>query len=167
MTKRALHFLVLAVLAALTLPGSALAHGDESAPGMDSMEARVEQLAVQPTRVLAQQAHALIHLRDDRDEAAIRLDAALESKDKSDVDMPALRRATETLDDGGDSERVLALIDEALSKPFGAERGKIFHGGGREFRPVAGAQETVAVIVGALLVAFAAAGLWRARRRPA
>lgn len=166
MSTRALNFAPLAVLAVLVLPTYAFAHGGAPAGGM-SGEAEIKQLAMQPTRVLAQQAHALIHIRGDRHAAAIRLDAALESKDRSDVDMPTLRRATETLDGGGDSKRVLALIDEALSKPFGANSGKLFHGAGREFRPVAGTQETVAVIVGALLLALAATGLWRARRRPA
>lgn len=166
MSTRALSLVLLTLLVALWAPAAAFAHGEESDPGTSSMEAEVELLAKQPTRVLAQQAHALIHISGDRDQAAIRLDAALESKDRSDVDMPTLRRATETLDGGGPSPRVIALIDEALSKPFGAESGKLFHGGGREFRPVAATAETVAVIVGALLLALAAAGLWRTRRRP-
>lgn len=150
---------------ALAIPAPAFAHGDES--GAMGGEEAMAQLAKQPARALAQQAHALIHIRDDREEAAVRLDAALESKDRSDVDMPTLRRATETLDGGGASPRVLALIDEALSKPFGAKSGKIFHGAGREFRPAADTAELVAVIAGGLLIALSAAGLWRTRRRPA
>lgn len=170
MSGRSLRSLLVAALCALpgalALPALALAHGEEPAPGMGGGEAEIRQLAMQPARVLAQQANALLHIRHDRHEAGLRLDAALESRDKRDVDVPTLRGAAETLDGGGDEQRVLDLIDEALSKPLGARSGKLFHGGGREFRPAAGAQETVGVIAGAALLALAAAGLWRTRRRP-
>ena len=166
MRLRTVNLALFAMLATLALPANAFAHGGATTGGM-SDAAQIKQLALQPTRVLAQQAHALIHINGDRSGAAVRLDAALESKDQRDVDMPALRRATETLDGGGSSKRVLAQIDEALSKPFGANSGKLFHGAGREFRPVAGTQETVAVIAGALMLLLAAVGLRRARRHPA
>lgn len=155
MRRLAAAFALAAVLGA---PSSAPAHSESAA---------TEQLSMQPARALAQQAHALLHIRHDRREAAVRLDAALESKDRTDVDMPTLRRATELLDGGGAEQPVMDLIDRALSEPLGAASGKLLHGGGREFRPARDSQQVVAVAVGAALLALAAAGLWRVRRRPA
>ncbi len=74
--------------------------------------------------------------------------------------MRVLRRAAETLD-GGDPHRAQTLIDEALSRPFGATSGKLFHGAGREFRPARGAQEIVGIVAGALLLLLGAALLLR------
>ena len=54
-------------------------------------EAEARMLARWPARVLAQQAHALLHIRHDRHEAGVRLHAALESRDQREVDLPTLR----------------------------------------------------------------------------
>jgi hypothetical protein len=154
----------LVVIAALLLPNAAappaLAHPEKPEAGE---EAEIQALAEQPARVLAQQAHALLHIRDDTHEAGVRLDAALESRDQRQVDVPILRRAAETLD-GGDAARAQTLIDEALSRPLGATSGKLFHGAGREFRPATGPQEIVAIGAGSVALLLGLLGLRRARR---
>ncbi len=159
------------ILAALlAFPAGALAHGGEAdeasepSAGVEqrSPEAQVEELSIQPARVLAQQALSTLRVLDDVEDAAIRLDAALLSKDDSDVDSALLRRATETLD-GGSPQAAIALLDEALSRPLGSDSGKALHAAGREFRPATGTEELVAISLGALLVAIGAAALWRTR----
>ena len=127
-------------------------------------EEEVKALAEQPARVLAQQAIAELKVRGDRREAAVRLDAALESKDKSDIDAKLLRAGTEKLD-GGDSQGAVPLLDQALSRPLGAESGKALHETGREFEPATGAQEIVGIAAGVVLLAFGLAGLAAGRRR--
>lgn len=141
----------------LVLLGSpaALAHGGE--------EEEVEQLAIQPARILAQQALAEMLIRDGAGEAAMRLDAALESEDKSDVDVSKLRQATETLD-GGDPQAAILLLDQALSRPLGAGTGKALHEAGREFQPGTGSQEVVGILVGATLLLLGGLLLWRGGR---
>jgi hypothetical protein len=104
----------LALTAAIAAPQPASGHGKKPEAGE---EAEIAELARQPARVLAQQAHALLHIRGDAHEAGVRLDAALESQDQREVDTPTLRRAAETLD-GGDAVRAQRLIDEALSRPL-------------------------------------------------
>jgi hypothetical protein len=144
------------VLALLLFGAShAFAHGDE-----DSME--VEDLAMQPARILAQQALAELRVRAHTEEAAVQLDAALESEDTSDVDMTVLGEATETLD-AGDPDAAVPLIDEALSRPLGSESGKALHEAGREFDPGTDTQEVVAIIAGVLLLLVGAAILLRPR----
>lgn len=81
----------------------------------------------------------------------MRLDAALESSDQSDIDQALLMKATETLD-GGDPQTAATLLDQALSRPLGAEQGKALHESGREFQPGTGAEEVVAIVVGAVLL---------------
>lgn len=147
---------VLVVCAILAAPALAAAHGGGT---------ETNQLSMQPARALAQQAHALLHIRHDAHEAGVRLDAALESGDTRDVDMPTLRRAADVLDRGGADKRVMDLIDEALSKPYGAKSGRLFHGGGREFRPARDAQQVVGIIVGGVLLVLGGSLLWRTRRR--
>ncbi len=153
------RILIVAVCAAfgLALLGSpaALAHGGE--------EEEVEQLAIQPARVLAQQALAEMLIRDEVGEAAVRLDAALESEDKGDIDASELRQATETLD-GGDPQAAISLLDQALSRPLGADTGKALHESGREFQPGTGAQELVGISVGAALLLLGGLLLWRGGR---
>lgn len=149
---------MLVILAGLAVPAGAFAHGDE-----ESDEAAA--LAMQPARALAQQAIALVRVRGDTEEAAMRLDAAVESEDKSDVDPALLERAMETLDDG-DPDRAVTMLDEALSRPLGSDSGKVLHEAGREFRPAVGAQEIVAVIVGAAALVLGLLVL-RPRRRTA
>ena len=138
MSRRTGLVFVAALIAALIAPGPAFAHGEED---------EVAELAQQPARVLAQQAIALVRVRGDTEEAAMRLDAAVESKDKSDVDPALLKRAMETLD-GGDSDRAVTQLDQALSRPLGSGSGKALHEAGREFRPATGAQEIVAIALG-------------------
>lgn len=150
--------LVAAVIGAIgALSSTALAHGG------DEME--VADLSIQPARILAQQALAELRVRNDTEEAAVRLDAALESKDTGEVDMALLRRATEILD-GGDPQGSIPLLDEALSRPLGAASGKALHESGREFQPGTGAQEIVAIVAGALLLVLGAVLLGGARLRP-
>lgn len=161
------HPLLLAAMVAVglaALPAGALAHGDEGAA--ESEEAEIAALSEQPARVLAQQALAELQVRGDSDEAAVRLDAALESEDQSDIDVRSLREATETLD-GGDAEGAVPLLDEALSRPLGAESGKALHEAGREFRPANGTQEIVGIVLGGLLLLLGAIALLSDRPRRA
>ena len=156
--------LALAVLVAA--PVGALGHGGEEEtqapqeprPGqtaaeaeMAAEEAEVAELSRQPARVLAQQALALLEVRQDEHEAGVRLDAALESKDKDEIDAALLRRATETLD-GGDPDGAVPLLDQALSRPLGSDRGKALHEAERSFSPAQTTQETVGIVAGAVLL---------------
>ena len=156
--------LVLAAVAALALggvlPAAVLAHGEEELPAGE--EAEVELLAEQPARILAQQALALLEVGSDTHEAEVRLDAALESSDQSDIDGELLAEATETLD-GGDPEGAIILLDQALSRPLGAEQGKALHEAGREFSPGRDTEEVVAIVLGGLLLIL---GLVALRPRP-
>ena len=118
-----------------------------------------EELANQPARILAEQALAELEIRDGVGEAAERLDAALESEDQSDVRVGKLRQASETLD-GDDSQAAILLLEQALSRPEGADTGeapKADTGEApnevvREFQPGTGAQEIVGISVGAALL---------------
>jgi hypothetical protein len=159
-TTAALVALLALLLAGV--PARTLAHGDkeETAGG----EAEVKALSMQPARILAQQAIAELEVRGDKREAAMRLDAALESKDKSDIDVKLLRAGTEMLD-GGDPDGAVPLLDEALSRPLGAKSGKALHEAGREFEPATGAQEIVGIVAGALLLALGLVGIATGRRR--
>ncbi len=157
--SRARNPAALVALVALLLaatPARVLAHGGE--------EGEVKELSAQPARILAQQAIAELKVRGDEEEAAMRLDAALESKDKSDIDVRLLRAGTETLD-GGDATGAVPLLDEALSRPLGARSGKALHEAGREFEPATGAQEIVGIAAGSLLLALGLVGLAAGRRR--
>jgi hypothetical protein len=49
------------------------------------------------------------------------------------------------------------MLDDALSRPLGANSGKALHESGREFQPATGGQEVVAIVAGALLVLFGGA----------
>ncbi len=166
MKGRAARFPLLAAILSVALaawPTGAHAHGAEG-PAMQSEEEEVATLAEQPARTLAQQALAELLVRGDSHEAGVRLDAALESEDQSDIDVKLLRRATETLD-GGDPEGAVPLLDEALSRPLGAASGKALHESGREFRPATGTQEVVAIIAGAVLLLLGGALLLRPHPR--
>jgi LPXTG-motif cell wall-anchored protein len=147
----------LSSVALLVTPSVAGAHGGGSAES--------EAMAMQPARTLAQQALAELRVRNDVKEAAERLDAALESKDKSRIDVAVLRDAMETVDKG-DPKGAIPLFDRALSLPLGASSGKALHEAGREFQPATGAQEIVAIAAGAGLLILGALLLWRSRRRP-
>jgi hypothetical protein len=104
-----------------------------------------------------------IRVRGDTEEAAMRLDAAVESNDKRDIDAALLERAMETLDDG-DAGRAVTVLDQALSRPLGSDKGKALHEAGREFRPATGAQELVAIAAGAAALLLGLLAL-RPRRR--
>jgi hypothetical protein len=147
---------------AISAAAPALGHGGEAAPA--SEEAEVHELAMQPARVLAQQALAELRVRADRHEAGVRLDAALESRDHRGIDTEKLRQATETLD-MGNTTAAIPLLDEALSRPLGSDRGKALHEAGREFKPATGPQEIVAIVLGAFLLVLGTAGLWRTRHQ--
>lgn len=158
LTCRAAGTAIAAVALLAVLPATGLANGEEA-----GMEAEVEELARQPARILAQQALALLEVLDDTEEADVRLEAAIESDDQADVDSATLEQADAALE-GGDAEEAIALIDQALSRPLGAEQGKALHEAGRDYRPAAGAQEIVAIIAGAALLLLGAIGLrfgWR------
>jgi hypothetical protein len=158
MSPRGTSAALLALLALpfVGVPAQALAHGGD--------EMAVKAMAAQPARMLAQQAMAELKVRGDKPEAAVRLDAALESKDKSDIDVKLLGQAMETLD-GGDPQGAIPLLDEALSRPLGSDKGKALHEAGREFRPATGAQEIVGIAAGVALLVLGLASLAVARRR--
>lgn len=168
MTARAQSALVASVLVSGTLllasAPVALGHGGEEASGGMSTQSEMADLAKQPARVLAQQAIALLQVRGDKQEAAVRLDAALESNDKSNIDVAVLRQATETLD-SGDPQGAIPLLDRALSRPLGAASGKSLHEAEQSFEPADTTQDVVAIAAGAAFLLLGAAGLWLARRR--
>ena len=143
------------VVALLVMPGIAAAHG-----GGEEADA----MAMQPARTLAQQALAELRLRNDVEQAAVRLDAALESKDMRAINSRDLRDAMETLDSGHPDEAI-PLLDRALSLPLGASSGKALHEAGREFEPARGAQEIVGIAAGAALLLVGGLLLWRTRVR--
>ena len=154
--------LVAIALSAMSVAGLTVAPNPAHAHGGDKMA--MTELSRQPARALAQQALAELRVRNDTKDAALRLDAALESRHTSDVDMQVLRKATETLD-AGDPKAAVPLIDEALSRPLGASSGKSLHEAGREFQPGTGPQEVVGIIAGAVLLALGVALLLRTRLR--
>jgi LPXTG-motif cell wall-anchored protein len=157
-TPRTILLMATAAIATmLAAPPLAFAHGG------DEMEA--ENLAQQPARTLAQQAMSELRVREDTEEAAARLDAAVESDDQSDIDPVLLNHAMETLD-AGDDNGAVNLLDQALSRPLGEASGAALHESGREFQPATGAQEIVAIVLGALLLLLAAFLLLRGRRAP-
>lgn len=133
-------------IVAVIAPAAALGHGDD-----EEAAAEMEELALQPARILAQQALAMLSIAGDDVEAGERLEAALESEDQDDVDVESLGEASARLE-RGDSEAAIALIDQALSRPLGADQGAALHEAGREYRPARGAQEIVGIIVGGALL---------------
>lgn len=164
---------LLALLAVLA-PATALGHGEEEAPdapaeagvaisGEEAEDAEMEELARQPARILAQQALAMLEVLGDDVEAGERLNAALESDDRDDVDVEVLAAAGRALERGDAGEAIL-LIDESLSRPLGADQGKALHEAGREYRPATGAQEIVGIIAGGALLLAGLLGLLLGRR---
>jgi LPXTG-motif cell wall-anchored protein len=142
-------------IAAALAPAIGWAHGG------DSMEA--ENLSEQPARTLAQQAMSELRVRHDMDAAAEQLDAAVESKDQSDVDSALVNQAMEALDAGREDEAI-STLDRALSRPLGEESGAALHESGREFQPGTDTQEVVAIVLGAALLLLAGFLLFRGRR---
>ena len=162
------------LLLALLVPAPASwAHGDEeeaepaAGSAVTAEEAEMADLVQQPARVLAQQALAMLEVTGDDLEAGERVEAALESDDQDDVDIAKLEESARALE-AGDHEAAIPLLDAALSRPLGAESGKALHEAGRDFEPGTGAQEVVAIVVGAALLGLGVLALapWR-RRRPA
>lgn len=147
--------LTLSLAVLLGAPAVAGAHGGGK---------EAEEMAMQPARTLAQQALAELRISNDVEQAAVRLDAALESKDKSGINMPGLRNAMETLDKGH-PDAAIPMLDRALSLPLGASSGKALHEAGREFQPATDTQEIVGIAVGAGLLLLGALLLWRDRAR--
>lgn len=147
------------LVAPFALPAAASGNGGGGSEDMES-------LALQPARILAQQALAILRVNGNAEEASMRVDAALESDDPGDVDVAMLERADEAVD-AGDAEGAIELLDMALSRPLGSETGKALHESGREFTPAFGAQEVVAIVAGALALLAGASMLVAGRRRPA
>jgi len=159
---------VVAATLVLGTPAALATGGDE--PG--EME---EALSSAPARVLAQQALVLLDVTGDAERAAERVDAALESMDRSEVDLDLLRQADEALD-GGNAEEAVPLLNRALGGgpvPTGEEEGEgeaggvsdeALHSAGKAYEPNETAQELVALIVGLALLALA--GLLLLRRAP-
>lgn len=131
-----------------------LAHGGD--------EMAIEDLKMQPASTLAQQALVELKVNGDTEDAAVRLDAALESEDTSGIDIALLKRATETLD-SGDPTGAVPLLDEALSRPNGAKEGAALHEAGQQFEPGTGGQEVFGIIAGACLILLGLLALrpWR------
>ena len=163
---RALRLLV-AVIALLALAPAALATG-----GDEEMEDAA--LKAQPARTLAQQALALLDVRNDAEDAQMRIDAALESADKDDVDMALLAQADEALD-GGDTTSAADLLNRALGGgPLPVEEdaepgptGEALHNAGRAFEPNSTGQELVAAVAGLALLGLGGLLLLRHRRTAA
>lgn len=156
---------LMACLALVAAPAAIATGGDE--PG--EME---EALASAPARVLAQQALATLDVTGDVMEARERIDAALESRERDEVNLALLRAADEALD-GGNTERAVTLLNRALGGgpvPVGeeSERGGVseqaLHNAGRAYEPNETGQELVALVVGLALIALAA--LLLVRRQP-
>lgn len=150
----------LALTACLALAPAAPA----MATGGDQPGEMGEALASAPARVLAQQALVTLDVTGDVMEARDRIDAALESRDRDDVNLKLLRAADEALD-GGDRERAVVLLNRALGggpvptgeeQDGGAVSDQALHNAGRAYEPNETAQEVVALVVGLALLALAA-----------
>lgn len=156
---------MLAVIALLAMPAAAVATGGDA-------EMEDAALQAQPARTLAQQALAVLEVREDSEDARMRIDAALESEDQDDVDIGLVRQADEALD-GGDAARAEDLLNRALGGgplPVDDEAPALsddaLHNAGRAFEPNSTGQEVVAAIAGVALLALGALLLAR-HRRPA
>lgn len=126
-------------------------------------------LKAQPARTLAQQALAVLDVREDAEDARMRIDAALESEDQDDVDIALLREADDALD-GGDVAEAKELLNRSLGggplpleEDAAAPRGDALHNAGRAFEPNSTGQEVVAAIAGLALLALGAVLLLRHR----
>lgn len=159
--------------AALAVCLSSVAAAPALATGGDAPGEMQEALASAPARVLAQQALATLDVTGDVMKARERIDAALVSKDRADVDVALLRAADEALD-GGDREQAVALLNRSLGGgPAPADDAadgdalsdQALHNAGRAYEPNETAQEIVAFVSGLALLAVAALLLLATRRR--
>lgn len=151
-----------ALVASLLLggPPAALATGGDEPGEMQ------EALASAPARVLAQQALVLLDVTGDAEEAAERVDAALESQDTADVDLALLAEADEVLD-AGSAEDAVALLNRALGggpvpagehaedEELSGVADEALHKAGRAYEPNETSQELFALIAGLALLALA------------
>lgn len=133
-------------------------------------EAEEAALAAQPARVLAQQALALLTVRNATAEALHRVEAALESKEREDVDVDKLRAAMTALE-AGDSRAAADRINEALGggpapadEELSGPSEEALHNAGEEFEPVNNGQEIAGGIAAVVALAAGAALLIRHRR---
>ena len=159
---------VMAVTVCLALaaaPAAVATGGDEPGEMEEAMESA-------PARVLAQQALVTLDVTGDEMEARERIDAALESRERDDVNLKLLRAADEALD-GGDKEEAVVLLNRALGGgpvPSGEEgegsgvSEQALHNAGRAYKPNETAQEVVALVAGLSMLALAA--LLLVRQRP-
>lgn len=181
MRRLSLLPLLAALAASVALPAPALGHGDEEAEEPAAAEAgkagrppspeeeeelEIEQLSEEPARVLAQQAIALLEIRGEEHEAEVRVEAALISEDREDVDAASLERALDALA-AGNTELAVEELDRALSQPLGAESGKSLHKAEQTVDRGNQTQESVAILAGAILLLLGAALLLAPRLRSA
>lgn len=164
MRRRWLGALAVCFVAALA-PVALATGGDE--------EMEEAALKAQPARTLTQQALAILDVRNDAEEARMRIDAALESEDQDDVDLALVKQADEALD-GGDSSRAADLLNRALGGgPLPVEdeeqapSGEALHNAGKAFEPNSTGQELAAAITGLVLAALGGLLLLRHRRSTA
>ena len=148
---RALGALLAASLLLAPAPAAWATGGDE-----DMKDAA---LKAQPARTLAQQALAVLDVRDDAEDARMRIDAALESEDQDDVDTALLRQADDALD-SGDVAGAKELLNRSLgggplpvNEDAAAPRGAALHNAGRALEPNSTGQEVVAAAAGIALLA--------------
>lgn len=144
----------------------------EGSPGEQptAEEAEEAALAAQPARALAQQALALLTVRDAVAEALHRVEAALKSKEREGVDVNKLRAAMTALE-AGDSRAAANRINEALGggpEPADEELARpsdeALHNAGEEFEPANNGQEVAAGLAAIVALAAGAALLMRHRR---
>lgn len=147
--------LLLAAAAALALAAAAPVAAAPPAPsGMNEMGS-----PAQPSDALALQALALLEQGRGHQQAEQKLDQALAAGDKGDLDLQALRRAHAALHRESAAEAA-ALLRDAF--PPGSS-----HVVGVTYRPQLATTRVVAGIIGAAVLAAAAAGLLQRRRADA
>lgn len=171
--RRTLLLLIGLTLVIAAAPPAVSAHGGEddeeaetqTAPGeaqappaspAEQEEREIAALAEEPARVLAQQAIALLEVREDEHEAEARVEAALMSEDQEGVDVAALEQAEVALT-AGELDAAVEALDRALSQPLGAESGKSLHKAEQGADRSDETQQLIAIILGAALLLLAAA----------
>ena len=170
-SRALLSALVLASLLAVP-PSVALGHGEEG-----------EAAAEVPARTLVQQALALLTQQDDVLEAQEKLEGALESKDKEEVQIASVREALQAVEKD-DKKEAVAHMNEALAPGESAEggmpgedpsvddreaaetpepaAGALEHA--KEYEPERGTAEWVGFVIGVALIGLAGLGLFTTAR---